>query len=140
MENLDQLESERVALEGRLSLIDAENGGASNVVSLHPAALETFRQNIESIHAALSSGGADLAPFRAAFRNIFERFVVHPTGKRRGYEVTPYARLSAILAVDLFPKARTAEEMLAEQGVNASLISDGRDSQFRQTSLYWMMK
>lgn len=128
MEKLDQLESERVALEQRLQLMDAENGGASNVVSLHPAALDAFRQNIEAIHEALSGGVGEMAPFRAAFRNIFERFVVHPTGKRMVYEVTPYARISAILGIDLFPKGRTPAEMLAEQGVNAGLISDGRDS------------
>jgi site-specific DNA recombinase len=135
MEKLDRLEAERVSLEGRLALIDAESAGAGNVVSLHPAALETFRQNIEDIHAALT-GGSKNGSFRAAFRNIFERFVVHPTGKRAGYEVTPYARLSAILGVDLFPKGRSTEEMLAEQGINAGLISNGRDSQFCQTSLY----
>jgi DNA invertase Pin-like site-specific DNA recombinase len=136
MAKLDQLETERVGLQGRLDLIDAESGGASNVVSLHPAALDAFRQNIEAIHDALSGGIGERPRFRAAFRNIFERFVVHPTGKRRNYEVTPYARLSAILGVDLFPKGRTAAEMLAEQGVNAGLISGGRDSQFCQTSLY----
>jgi hypothetical protein len=58
------------------------------------------------MHAALT-GDLDiqqLAPFRAAFRNTFERLVVHPTGRRRQYEVTPYARLSAIMGLELFPK------------------------------------
>ena len=32
---------------------------------------------------------------RSAFRNVFERFLVHPTKARKAYEVTPYARLSA---------------------------------------------
>lgn len=58
-----------------------------------------------------------MAPFQAAFRNIFERIVVHPTGKRMPYEVTPYARLTAIMGIELFPKVRSTEEMLGEQGV-----------------------
>jgi hypothetical protein len=55
-------------LEGRLALIDAENGG-EKVVSLHPAALDRFRHNVGTIHAALTGGleGEEMAPFRAAF-------------------------------------------------------------------------
>jgi site-specific DNA recombinase len=119
MDRLRKLETERVGLEEKLRLINAETGGSDNIVSLHPAAIETFRANIEAMHTALSSDmePEPLAPFRAAFRNVFDRMVVHPTRKRMPYEVTPYARLSAILGVDLFPKGRTAEEMLAEQGV-----------------------
>jgi site-specific DNA recombinase len=79
---------------------------------------------------------AKTAPFRAAFRNVFERIVVHETARKAPYQVTPYARLSAILGVDLFPKARTTQEMLSEQGVNSSLVGEDQDSQFRQTSLY----
>ena len=138
VDKINALETERIALEGRLALIDAEAGGAENVVSLHPAALDRFRDNVVTIHAALTGGldGVKLEPFRAAFRNLFERVVVHPTGKRMPYEVTPFARLSAILGVDLLRKGRTAEEMLEEQGVSARLIGTTQDSQFCQTSLY----
>ena len=138
VDKINALETERIALEGRLALIDAEAGGAENVVSLHPAALDRFRDNVVTIHAALTGGldGVKLEPFRAAFRNLFERVVVHPTGKRMPYEVTPFARLSAILGVDLLTKGRTAEEMLEEQGVSARLIGTTQDSQFCQTSLY----
>jgi|HubBroStandDraft_6_1064221.scaffolds.fasta_scaffold3578004_2 hypothetical protein len=61
---------------------------------------------MDGMHAALT-GDLDiqqLAPFRAAFRNTFERLVVHPTGRRRQYEVTPYARLSAIMGLGTFPQ------------------------------------
>jgi site-specific DNA recombinase len=138
VDKIKALELEHVALEGRLQLIDAENCGAVSVVSLHPVALDKLRESIETIHAALSGGstGEEAAPFRAAFKNVFERIVVHETGGKKPHEVTPYARLSAILGTDLFPKARTAQEMLAEQGVNVSLISPDQDSQFCQTSLY----
>ena len=43
VDKINALETERIALEGRLALIDAEAGGAENVVSLHPAALDRFR-------------------------------------------------------------------------------------------------
>src|SRR5262249_8544836 len=81
------VEAERVALEARLALIDAENSGADNV-SLHPAALD---DNIETIHAALTgeAEGENAAPFRAAFGNLFERVVVHETPRAAQYEVTP---------------------------------------------------
>jgi hypothetical protein len=38
VDKIKALELEHVALEGRLQLIDAENCGAVNVVSLHPVA------------------------------------------------------------------------------------------------------
>jgi hypothetical protein len=43
-----------------------------------------------------------LSSFRAAFQNVFERVVVHPTGRRKPYEVTPHARLAAIMGLELF--------------------------------------
>jgi hypothetical protein len=54
---------------------------------------------------------------------VFDRFLVHPTAKRSNYEVTPYAPLSAITGVELFPPRRSAEEMLAEQGVTMPLVA-----------------
>jgi len=45
--------------------------------------------------------------------------LVHPTPKRQRYAVTPYARLSAIMGIEMFPKLRSPEEMLAEQGLSA---------------------
>ena len=53
------------------------------------------------LHTALTSDidSAQLALFRAAFQNVFERVVVHPTGRRKPYEVTPYARFAAIMAL-----------------------------------------
>jgi hypothetical protein len=62
---------------------------------------------------------------RAAFRIVFEEFEVQPTKKRQRYKVEPYARLSDIMGLDLFPKPRTAKEMLAEQGLTMSLSADG---------------
>jgi DNA invertase Pin-like site-specific DNA recombinase len=119
MERLKKFEAERIGLTERLRLIDAETGGADKVVDLHPKVIETFRKNIEQMHDALSVqlDGNDLAPFYATFRNVFQKIVVHPIGRGKPYEVTPFVRVSAILGVELFQAGRTADEMLAEQGV-----------------------
>jgi site-specific DNA recombinase len=121
MEKLKALETQRASLAEKVRLV-AANG---NVVTLHPAAIDKFGDAMEKMHAALT-GDLDieqLAPFRAAFRNTFERILVHPTGRRQQYEVTPYARLSAIMGLELFPKMRSTTEMLAEQGVPPTKIA-----------------
>lgn len=130
MEKLKGLETERASLSEKVRLIEAEG----NVVTLHPAAIDKFADAMEEIHTALRSNldAPQLAPFRAAFRNVFERFVVHPTGKRKRYEVTPYARLSAIMGLELFPKMRSTKEMLAEQGVAYSKNHQGSCSRTLQ--------
>ncbi|MDA9466561.1 hypothetical protein XH87_18605 [Bradyrhizobium sp. CCBAU 53415] len=115
-EKLKRLETERAGLEEKLRLIESDGG--AKVVSLHPASIGKFATSIDALHAALTRGGdpVALAPFRSAFRNVFDRIVVHPTGKRMPYEITPYARLSAIMGVELFPKVRSTEEIMREQG------------------------
>ena len=121
VDRLNKLEAERAAMAEKLRLIESEG----NVVTLHPAAIDNFATSIDALHLGLSGAGqagdaASATGYRAAFRNVFERFLVHPTAKRMPYAVTPYARLSAIMGFDLFPKGRSTEEMLAEQGVTMS--------------------
>ena len=77
------------------------------------------------MHPALTNiklSADEAAPFRVAFANVFEKVVVHQTGKRRPVEVTPYARLSAIMGVDFIPKMRSPEKLFEEQGF-ANLLS-----------------
>ena len=59
------LEKERDDTKAALAQI----AQSSEVVSLHPAALDRFRHNVGTIHAALTGGleGEEMAPFRAAF-------------------------------------------------------------------------
>jgi site-specific DNA recombinase len=118
MDKLKNLEIERGSLTEKVRLIEAEG----NVVTLHPAAIDKFGTTMEEIHTALTESDLDVrqaAPFRAGFRNVFERIVVHPTARRQPYAVTPYARLAAIMGLKLFPEIRSTTEMLAEQGVNS---------------------
>src|SRR5262249_39720789 len=86
--------------------------------------IKQFCANIGEIHAALTNdrlSSEAAAPFRAAFRNIFDRIIVHPTLPRKHYEATPHFRMAAILGVDLNPRGRSVEEMLQEQGGIAPL-------------------
>jgi site-specific DNA recombinase len=119
MEKLNKLEAERVALEERLRSINSEG----NVITLHPAAIAKFTSDIEAMHEGLSQAGdpASTARYRAAFRNVFEKFLVHPTPKRQPYAVTPYARLETMMGIELFPRMRSPQEMMAEQGVTMPL-------------------
>jgi hypothetical protein len=105
-------------------MIDADGG--CNVVTLHPTMIQNFRKNIEAMHTALTNpklSEAELAPFRVAFGNVFDQIKVHPTGKRRPVEVTPYCRISAIMGVDILPKMRTAKEVLEEQGLTNLVLA-----------------
>jgi site-specific DNA recombinase len=113
---LDALESERVSLAERLRLLEAE----SNVVRLHPAAIKTYCANMERLHGALSTGAEITAENRTAFRMVFDRIVVHPTGKCMPYEFTPYARIASVLGMNMAPDKRPATQILAEQGVGRS--------------------
>jgi site-specific DNA recombinase len=123
-EKLRALELERAGHADKLRMAEADGGG--NVVTLHPSMIQSFRTSIEAMHAALTDiklSDAELAPFRVAFGNVFDRIVVHPTGKRRPVEVTPYARISAIMGVDIMPKMRTAKEVLEEQGLTNLVLA-----------------
>jgi site-specific DNA recombinase len=129
MDRLTKLEAERAALAEKLRGIDSEG----NIIALHPAAIDNFASSIEALHDGLSRANmepAAMAKYRAAFRNVFEKFEIQPTPKRHRYAVTPFARLSAIMGLELFPKVRSTDEMLAEQGVTMSLSADGSCHRF----------
>jgi site-specific DNA recombinase len=117
----------RAGLADKLRMIEADGGG--KVVTLHPTVIQNFHKNLQAMHTALTNAKlteAELAPFRVAFGNVFDRIIVHPTGKRRPVEVTPYARISAIMGVDIVPKMRTTKEVLEEQGLtNLRLVTHG---------------
>ncbi len=114
VEKLKALRLEQASLKEKLRLIEAE----ASVVTLHPVAIEKFAVDMDRMHLALSGdlSTEQMAPFRAAFHNVFERVVVHPTERCKPYEVTPYVRLAAIMGFEMFPKMRSVDEMLAEQG------------------------
>jgi site-specific DNA recombinase len=126
-EKLKALELERAGHEEKVRMAEADGGG--KVVTLHPSVIKNFRKNLEAMHSALTNTtltDAEVAPFRVAFGNVFDRVVVHKTGKRKPVEVTPYARVSAILAETNLPRMRAPKEVLEEQGLtNLFLATHG---------------
>jgi site-specific DNA recombinase len=125
MEKLKALELEHAGLASKLE----QFGPGSNVVALHPAAIQRFRINLETLHDHLTNHkltNDEAAPYRITFSNVFDRVVVHPTGKRKPVEVTPYATLSAILGTEFFPTMRTPQKIFEDQGLtNKLLVTQG---------------
>jgi site-specific DNA recombinase len=111
METIKAKEIERVALQERVRLLGAE----TNVTALHPTALKAFGKNVETLRAKLKKNPKD-PECRMAFANVIDSVVVHPTAKGAAYEISLYARLSAITGVDLFPARRSFQEVLAAEG------------------------
>jgi hypothetical protein len=57
-----------------------------------------------------------------AFANILDGVIVHPTGFGEPYDISLYARISAIAGgVNLFPAQRSAKEMVAQKDFRVSL-------------------
>jgi len=112
MASMEAKEAERVGLVERVKLL-----GATNAVTLHPTVVAHYRDNIEELYQTMIKC-FDLPKVRAAFHNLIERVVVHPTEYRAPYEVSVYGRLSAIMGVDLFPTMRSNKEILAEEGLS----------------------
>lgn len=108
---LQALEVRRVSLRERKRLADER----TNVVELHPRAVEVYREAIATLHKHLQDGTV-AAQARAAFRNLVERVVVKPTAKRAPYQFRLYGQLEALLGIDLFPAMRSAETIAAEAG------------------------
>jgi site-specific DNA recombinase len=110
--SLKAKEIERKGLEERIRLLGAE----SNVATLHPHTIKAFGKSIETLHAKLRRNPND-PECRMAFGNIIDSIIVHPTAYDAPYDVSLYARLSAITGVDLFPAARSMKEIVAAEGL-----------------------
>jgi DNA invertase Pin-like site-specific DNA recombinase len=110
---LKQRHTERYGLQERLRLIEAE----TNVVDLHPAAIDAYRINVEKLHKELVRDPTT-PQARTALHALLDSIVVHPTPRWAPYEFTPYGRLSAIMGVDLFPSIPSDKELLQEHGLS----------------------
>ena len=121
-QRLSNLETERVGLSERMRVAAAQNGG--NVIELHPQALQAYCEAIDRLHLSFVNNDEDHARNRAAFRNIIDNIIVHPTAKRAPYEFTTYHRVEALMGMELFPKKRTTQEVLTDQGVVCSAFGN----------------
>src|SRR5882724_2696605 len=120
MASIKTKEVERVALHERIRLLGAD----SNITVLHPQALTAFGKSIETLHAKLQRNVDDPA-CRLAFSNIIDSIIVHPTAKGEAYELSLYARLSAIRGIDLFPPQRSHQEIIAAEGLPRVSVEAG---------------
>lgn len=120
VEKLKSLRVEKASLKHKLSLIEAQ----TNVVDLHPAAIKKFSNTVKQVHDALTGDldTEELAPFHQAFHNIVHSIMVHPTPKRAVYRAETILRVSAINGLEIDHDAPSLQEMLAEQGVDATKI------------------
>jgi len=122
--SLKAKEIERRGLKERIRLLSAER----NVAVLHPHTLKAFGKNIETLHAKLGRNSND-PECRTAFGNILDCVLVHPTAYDAPYDISLYARLSAIMGGDLFAAPRpVAAEGLARSatvGLDTSSTSSG---------------
>lgn len=114
--SLKAKETERVGLQERVRLLSA-----TNVIALHPNVIETYKGTVAKLHEALTSA-SDPARARAAFHNLVDSIIVHPTDKRMPYEISVYGRLSAMMGVDLFPTMRSNAEIIAAEALPAAAI------------------
>jgi site-specific DNA recombinase len=105
-------EAQKAALSERLRLL----GEGSNVTQILPAVMTAFGKDIETLIALLRRNPDD-PRCRAALGNLIDCVVVHPTPKKQPYDLALYLRVSAIGNLKVFPKVRSHEKMLADEGV-----------------------
>ncbi len=86
----------------RLTAELASVGDSTNVIELHPQAVERFRENVESLAAILSQG--DVAPdveLIGSFRELVAEVIVMPRHKGEEYTIQIKGYLSSLLGADL---------------------------------------
>ncbi|WP_262027637.1 recombinase family protein [Microvirga sp. Mcv34] len=113
---LQTLEAERVTLEERKRRAEE----VTNVVTLHPNAVERYREGIAALYELLNKTEISVEA-RLAFRTLVAEIKVRPTRKRMPYEIDLAWNASALLGVDLFPEQRPASQIIAEAGVSSRL-------------------
>jgi site-specific DNA recombinase len=111
-EELKAMHTKKKGLLTRIELIKAE----SNNTALLPSAVKAFAKSVETLATKLKRYPDD-AECHMAFGNLVGAVVVHPTANGEAYEISLYARLSAITGgIDLFQTPRTTKEIVAAQG------------------------
>lgn len=123
-------EIERRGLQERLRVL----GAGTNVTELHPAIAKTFVDSVDKLHKMLQDNPDD-AECRVAFANVIDCILVHPTEYNEGYEISLYARVSAIKGgIELFPAARSSKEIVAQEGLSYRTDRVGHDTSCRTES------
>lgn len=109
---LKALEAERVALKDRDALAEQD----TNIVDMHPQAIERFRAAVDRLDRDMAENTTPDDEDRRTLRHMLERVDVMPTKKRAPVEVAFHGRLMALLGVDGPVPRRTVEQIVAEEG------------------------
>jgi site-specific DNA recombinase len=120
---LQALSVEKVGLTERARLAEQE----TNIVDLHPKALEYYRKAVATLQADLRRK-ADRPDSRIAFRNLVESVTVKETRPRAPYEIKINGRLGALLGIILYPEVATPAQIVTQQGSRVAL--DCNDSRY----------
>jgi site-specific DNA recombinase len=121
LKSLKDKQIERKGLEERLRLLGAE----SNVTTLHPGAVQSFGKSIEKLQEMIQANPDDPA-CRMALGNVLDSVIVHPTLAGKPYEISLYARLSAVMGkVDLFDTPAHARENVAKSDTSVGMTEAG---------------
>lgn len=116
---IESKEVERASLDERLHQLGGA-AGTNNLLQFpigSPKFKDIYRKSVTEVYRAMTKR-PDTPESRAAFRNLIDSIVVHPTAKRMPYEFTPYARIAAIQGINLFPPRRSTKEVIAAQGLS----------------------
>jgi site-specific DNA recombinase len=99
-DKLQALEAERIDLEARLT----ERPETRDVITLHPAAVARYLEQIENLSEVLQKG-LSLGPDSSAhwFRSLVERVVVHPVLPRAPLDIEVRGYMAELLAEPSFP-------------------------------------
>ena len=112
-EKIKVKEAERVSLQERFRLLGSE----SNISALQPASMASFGKSVETLCDLLRRNPDD-ADCRMAFANVIDCVLVHPTPNKAPYDLSMFARVSAIHSLELFPKQRSHEKIVSEEGIS----------------------
>lgn len=113
-ERLDQLEERRLALEARLEAVQAPP------VAFHPQAAENYRRKVADLKALLAKAEpAFRQEGMARLRELVEKIVIHPTGRRRPPDVEIHGQIAALL------QASTGVPALPQATVGAMVAGVG---------------
>jgi site-specific DNA recombinase len=94
------LEIERANIDGKLKCANA-----ADIVTLHPAAIEQYRADVERL-AALAAENSDFvesAELIEAVRRLVAGVIIHAEPYGRGFNVEVQGRLAQLTNSDLFP-------------------------------------
>jgi site-specific DNA recombinase len=93
-DRLAELESERDAIEGEIAQL------APPAIEMHPKAGEVYRDKVRDLKAALQAADPDhRAQAIGHIRELVEKIVIHPRGKKQPVDIEIHGQLAALLKI-----------------------------------------